>query len=59
MWNVVTVERFDDWLLGLDKDEQVSVLAGVLKLQEFGPQLGRPDVDSISRGKKVLNMKEL
>lgn len=49
MWQVVTVERFDDWFLSLNGDEQKSLLAGIFKLQEFGPLLARPPVSSIFR----------
>jgi len=59
MWTIVTVDIFDRWFLSLDDAEQESVLTGLLKLQAIGPQLGRPDVDSLKGTLKVKNLKEL
>ncbi len=47
MWDVVTVERFDQWFLSLDESEQESMLVGLFKLKEIGPMLGRPDVETL------------
>jgi hypothetical protein len=59
MWDIVTVDRFDQWFLSLDDSEQESILVGLFKLREIGPLLGRPDVDTLSDTKKVNNLKEL
>lgn len=59
MWTIVTVDIFDQWFLALDDAEQESVLTGLFKLQAVGPQLGRPDVDSLKGALKVKNLKEL
>jgi len=56
---VVTVEYFDDWFLGLDASEQQDVLAAILVLEQYGPTLGRPHVDSLKGTGKVKNLKEL
>ena len=45
-WEVVTVEYFDSWLLDLGESEQQDVLTAILVLEQFGPALGRPYVDS-------------
>lgn len=58
-WEVVTVECFDDWFLGLNAAEQQDVLATIFVLQQFGPGLGRPYVDSLKGTDKVKNLKEL
>jgi hypothetical protein len=58
-WNIVTVECFDDWFLGLDSSEQQDVLTAILVLEQFGPMLGRPYVDSLKGTAKVKNLKEL
>jgi hypothetical protein len=58
-WEIVTVEYFDDWFLGLNASEQQDVLAAILVLEQFGPALGRPFVDSLKGTKKVKNLKEL
>lgn len=59
MWKVITVDTFDLWFLNLNKAEQTSILAGIFKLEEFGPILGRPDVDTLTGTKQVKNLKEL
>lgn len=58
-WNVVTVTYFDNWVLGLDESEQRDVLAAIFVLEQFGPALGRPYVDSLKGGDKIRNLKEL
>ncbi|WP_044411064.1 type II toxin-antitoxin system RelE/ParE family toxin [Thiomicrospira microaerophila] len=59
MWQVVTVDYFDDWFLSLSLAEQQSILTGIFKLQAIGPLLGRPDVDTLSGLQTVKNLKEL
>lgn len=58
-WNVVTVAYFDDWFLGLAAEEQRDILAAILVLEQFGPTLGRPYVDSLKGTDKIKNLKEL
>ncbi|MGO3153143.1 MAG: type II toxin-antitoxin system RelE/ParE family toxin [Galactobacter sp.] len=57
MWTVVT-ELVEDWLETLDSESHQQVVAALEILEEAGPQLGRPLVDTIS-GSKFRNMKEL
>ena len=59
MWEIVTVDRFDQWFLSLDESEQESILVGLFKLKEIGPMLGRPDVDTLAGTKNIKNLKEL
>ena len=59
VWKIVTVEYFDDWFLSLNTSEQQDVLAAILVLEQFGPALGRPYVDSLKGTDKVKNLKEL
>ena len=59
VWKIVTVEYFDDWFLCLDSSEQQDVLAAILVLEQYGPTLGRPHVDSLKGTDKVKNLKEL
>lgn len=59
MWNVITVEHFDEWFLSLNEPEQISILTIIKLLEVKGPQLGRPYVDSLQGTKKVKNLKEL
>jgi hypothetical protein len=57
-WDVESTETFDEWFDGLPKKQQRSIVAGVDLLEEEGPALGRPVVDSI-KGSRHSNMKEL
>lgn len=57
-WTVLFHEEFDVELQTLDQDLQDELLAHAKLLQEFGPQLGRPAVDTL-KGSKHTNMKEL
>ena len=58
MWTVITTNLFSEWLDEQDESTQEKVLAGLLVLQQQGPSLGRPLVDTVS-GSKFTNMKEL
>jgi hypothetical protein len=51
-------EEFDLEFQALNEDLQDEFLAHAKLLQEFGPQLGRPVVDTL-KGSKHANMKEL
>lgn len=57
-WNVEFHEDFAEEFNGFTQDVQDELLAKALLLQEFGPQLGRPHVDTL-KGTKHTNMKEL
>lgn len=57
-WLVKTTDRFDLWLGALNDHDRASVIAAMLVLQDQGPQLGRPTVDSV-KGSRHSNMKEL
>ena len=57
-WTVLLHEEFDAEFRELDEDLQDELLAHAKLLQEFGPQLGRPTVDTL-KGSKHANMKEL
>jgi hypothetical protein len=57
-WEILTHPVFDAWLLAEPEDVQVNILAHAELLSEFGPQLGRPHVDTI-QGSRHSNMKEL
>jgi hypothetical protein len=48
----------EGWLMSLDDAEYDSIMARIELLEEHGPGLGRPVVDSI-RGSRHPNMKEL
>lgn len=59
MWEIVTVEMFDKWFLGLNEAEQTDVLAVIELLQVKGPQLGRPYADALENTQDIKNLKEL
>ncbi|WLI76152.1 type II toxin-antitoxin system RelE/ParE family toxin [Kosakonia sp. H02] len=58
MWDVITTERFDVWFYLQPELLQDEILAAFRILGEFGPNLGRPYVDTV-KGSKYVNMKEL
>jgi len=57
-WDVEYTDHFEEWWNGLDSAEQEDVAAKVGLLEECGPALGRPHVDTI-RSSRHPNMKEL
>ncbi len=58
MWTVLFEQPFEDWFLSLTREEKVDILAGIKVLEEYGPQLSRPQVDTL-KGSKLKNLKEL
>jgi hypothetical protein len=54
----VDPELIVDWLVALDQKSYELVIAALELLEERGPSLGRPVVDSV-RGSRHANMKEL
>ncbi|TDP75121.1 hypothetical protein DEU31_3292 [Brachybacterium sp. AG952] len=57
MWQV-DIAAIADWLRALDDDSREQVVAAVELLEEHGPHLGRPLVDTVS-GSRHRRMKEL
>lgn len=57
-WAVEIGDEFEPELDALHEDVQVEILALSRLLQRFGPQLGRPRVDTL-KGSAHANMKEL
>ncbi|PHM35670.1 type II toxin-antitoxin system RelE/ParE family toxin [Xenorhabdus innexi] len=58
MWDVITTEYFDAWFLAQDDELRESVYEAMGVLERFGPNLGRPYVDTLY-GSDFPNMKEL
>ena len=50
--------EYENWFTSQDEEAKIIINAKVLVLQEFGPNLGRPYVDTI-KGSKYKNLKEL
>ena len=57
-WEIEVSDEFLDWYLDLGMDERASVANCVEKLEEQGPELGRPYVDTLY-GSAYPNLKEL
>ncbi|HXA49106.1 MAG TPA: type II toxin-antitoxin system RelE/ParE family toxin [Candidatus Acidoferrum sp.] len=57
-WVVQIGDEFEPEFDLLRKDVQIEILALSRLLQKFGPQLGRPRVDTL-KGSRHANMKEL
>ncbi len=57
-WAVEIGGEFEPEFDGLHEDVQTEILALSRLLQQFGPQLGRPRVDTLN-GSRHANMKEL
>jgi hypothetical protein len=57
-WVVEIGDEFRPEFYALHDDVQEEILALMLLLQQFGPQLGRPRVDTL-KGSSHANMKEL
>jgi hypothetical protein len=58
MWIIDRTEEIAEWIKKLDEDAKEAILKSLLILQEIGPSLGRPYVDTINESKHK-NMKEL
>jgi hypothetical protein len=57
-WEVLLHPEFDEEFQRLPEDIQDELLARLKVLAQFGPNLGRPNVDTLS-GSRFPNMKEL
>lgn len=57
-WIVAIGDEFEPEFEELHKDVRTEILAMSRLLQRFGPQLGRPSVDTL-KGSRHANMKEL
>ena len=57
-WIVVFLEEFDAEFAAFPRDVQTALLAKARLLECFGPQLGRPHVDTL-KDSNHANMKEL
>ena len=57
-WAVEIGDEFEPEFDALHEDVQLEILALSRLLQKFGPQLGRPRVDTLN-GSRHANMKEL
>ncbi|HFF9367512.1 TPA: type II toxin-antitoxin system RelE/ParE family toxin [Escherichia coli] len=58
MWDIITTACFDEWFLAQESALRESVYEAMGVLEKFGPQLGRPYVDTLNDS-DFANMKEL
>jgi len=58
-YEVEFTEEFEQWWNSLNADEQESVDFSVRLLEEQGIHLKRPHADSVNRGSRFPNMREL
>lgn len=58
VWTVQLADEFEPEFLILEKDVQDEILALTRLLQQFGPHLGRPRVDTLNDSRHS-NMKEM
>jgi hypothetical protein len=57
-WEIETSDEFVSWYRGLSDEEVDSVDASIELLEQAGPVLGRPHVDTL-KGSRIANLKEL
>jgi len=57
-WEVILYAAFEDELRTFDPSVQDALIVVARLLADFGPQLGRPHVDTL-KGSRHANMKEL
>ncbi|MEX0527083.1 type II toxin-antitoxin system RelE/ParE family toxin [Raoultella terrigena] len=58
MWDIETTDAFDEWFEAQTGALQEAMLAAMVILSEYGPQLGRPFADTVNDS-AFPNMKEL
>lgn len=58
IWDVRLHDSFEAEFLAFEREVQTELLAMAKLLADYGPQLGRPHVDTL-KGSKHANMKEL
>jgi hypothetical protein len=58
MWNVEITDEFEAWYRTLGAHQQDAVGRSIMVLEDAGPGLGRPYVDTV-KGSKLNHLKEL
>jgi hypothetical protein len=58
VWAVNATDEYLEWFGEQTAECKEALLAKVLLLEEFGPQLGRPHADTL-KGSRIKNLKEL
>ena len=58
VWEIELTDEATEWLLSLDQTDRAAIIGAIDLLEQYGPTLGRPAVDSI-KVTRHHNMKEL
>jgi hypothetical protein len=58
MWTIKQTIEFQEWYEKCDYQLQDDILEHIKVLEQFGPHLGRPNVDTL-KGSTIANLKEL
>ena len=58
-WDIEATDEFQVWWAELSDAEHEAITVGITVLEEKGPALGRPRVDTLAKDSKHSNMKEL
>jgi hypothetical protein len=58
-WGIEATDEFRAWWAELSEAEPEAITIGVTILEEKGPALGRPRVDTLAKDSKHPNLKEL
>ena len=58
VWEIEGTDEFAEWYRACADEEQAAINEAVAKLEEHGPSLGRPLVDTLSYT-RLSNLKEL
>jgi hypothetical protein len=59
MWQIEHTEEFEQWWMTLSEAERITITGVVGLLEEKGPALTRPYVETLAKDSKYPNMKEL
>lgn len=57
-WEIIETTEYKEWLQSLNNGSKKRVDRKVDRIKQFGPTLGRPDVDHV-KGSRHPNLKEL
>src|SRR5271167_2241812 len=58
VWEIELTDQAIEWLMSLNQEDRAAIAASIDLLEQLGPNLGRPAVDSI-KSSRHHNMKEL
>jgi hypothetical protein len=59
VWEIEATDEFQPWWAALSDGEPEAITVGITVLEEKGPALGRPRVDTLAKDSKHANTKKL